>query len=75
MNGKVKGIFTAVVTGITTLFAIIGGIALYNHGKSDGRIEADSEDLRNTTEQLESANKRFGEILQEIEKTKHDTDR
>lgn len=68
MNEKVKGIFTAVVTGITTLFAIIGGIVLYNHGKSDGRIEADSEDLRNT-------NKRFGEILQEIEKTKHDTDR
>lgn len=74
MNEKIKKVFIAIGSGIVALFSFIFGICLYHKGRTDERVDRDTEDIRRTEQSIESANKRFGEILEEIRKTKHDSD-
>lgn len=72
MNEKCKKIIIAIGSGIFALFSFICGVRLYNKGKSVERTRRDTKDIRRTEQSFEDASKRFGKILQEVRKTKHD---
>lgn len=72
MNEKCKKIIVAIGSAIFALFSFVFGISLYNKGKATDGARRDTKDIRRTEQSFEDASKRFGKILQEVRKTKHD---
>lgn len=72
MNEKCKKIIVAIGSGIFALLSFVCGIGLYNKGKAVEGARRDTKDIRRAEQSVEDASKRFGKILQEVRKTKHD---